>query len=168
MALTLQDELKQKKPFDHPEEELFLNIIRTADQISRGPATLLKSQDLSTAQYNVLRILRGAEPAGLPCGEISSRMVTRDPDITRLLDRMEARNLVKRQRATNDRRVITARITPEGLETLTRLDRPLLNVVQKHFSFMSKPELEVMIQALERIRQHVQGFQTENTLATSP
>jgi DNA-binding MarR family transcriptional regulator len=159
MALTLQDELKQKKPFEHPEEELYLNIIRTADQISRGPATLLKTQDLSTAQYNVLRILRGAEPAGLPCGEISSRMVTRDPDITRLLDRMEARSLVSRQRASNDRRVITARITPEGLETVNRLDSPLAEVMQKHFSFLSKPEIEVLIQALERIRQHVQGLQ---------
>jgi DNA-binding MarR family transcriptional regulator len=164
MALTLQDELKQKKPFEHLEEELFLNIIRTADQISRGPASLLKSHDLSTAQYNVLRILRGAEPSGLPCGEIGSRMVTRDPDITRLLDRMEARHLVTRQRASNDRRVITARITPEGLETLTRLDRPLLEVVRKHFSFLSKPELEVLIQALERVRQHVQGMQTEEAL----
>ncbi len=156
MSFTLQAELKQSKPFDHPEEELLLSFVRTTDLLGRGTAVLLKSHELSTAQYNVLRILRGAHPDGLPCGEISSRMVTRDPDITRLLDRMESRQLVTRQRASTDRRVITARITDTGLELLSKLDEPMVKMVQAHFSFLSKPEMDQLIQSLERIRQHLQ------------
>src|ERR1700722_11440446 len=98
-----------------PEEAAFLDLLRTCDLLSRGPAQFLKSEDLSPTQYNVLRILRGAQPAGLPCGEIANRMITRDPDITRLLDRLEKRELISRFRETKDRRMVVARITPQGL-----------------------------------------------------
>ena len=98
-----------------PEEAAFLDLLRTCDLLSRGPAQVLKTEDLSATQYNVLRILRGA-PEGLPCGEIGSRMITRDPDITRLLDRLEKRELISRCRETKDRRMVMARITPEGLK----------------------------------------------------
>src|ERR1700692_2517980 len=85
-----------------PEEAAFLDLLRTCDLLSRRPAQLLKTEDLSATQYNVLRILRGS-PEGLPCGEIASRMITRDPDVTRLLDRMEKRGLISRSRDNKDR-----------------------------------------------------------------
>ena len=98
-----------------PEETAFLDLFRTCDLLSRGPAEVLKTEDLSSTQYNVLRILRGA-PKGLPCGEIAGRMITRDPDITRLLDRLAKRGLIARRRETRDRRVVLTKIAPEGLE----------------------------------------------------
>src|SRR6266516_2265794 len=104
-----------------PEEAAFLDLLRTTDMLSRGPAQVLKTEDLSATQYNVLRILRGS-PEGLACGEIASRMITRDPDITRLLDRLEKRGLISRRREERDRRTVMARIAPEGLKVLTRLD----------------------------------------------
>ena len=92
--------------------------------LSRRPAQLLKTEDLSPTQYNVLRILRGS-PEGLPCGEIASRMITRDPDVTRLLDRLEKRGLISRCRETKDRRTVMARITPEGSSFWPGLDEPV-------------------------------------------
>jgi DNA-binding MarR family transcriptional regulator len=88
----------------------FLDLLRTTDMLSRGPAQVLKTQALSSTQYNVLRILRGS-PEGLPCGEVANRMITRDPDVTRLLDRLEKRGLISRSRETKDRRTVMARIT---------------------------------------------------------
>src|SRR3954462_12771022 len=120
MAKDMQTELKQRKPFTCREEELMLNIMRTADQLQRRMGELLKAAELSATQYNVLRILRGAGSEGLACGEISERMVTRDPDITRLLDPLEKRNLVTRSREKEDRRVVTARIAPAGLDLLKK------------------------------------------------
>src|ERR1700730_5162962 len=107
-----------------PEEALFLDLLRTSDMLSRRPAQVLKAEELSSNQYNVLRILRGA-PDGLACGEIANRMITRDPDITRLLDRLEKRSLISRCRETRDRRTVLASITPEGLNLLARLDEPV-------------------------------------------
>src|SRR5438876_767581 len=104
-----------------PEEAALLDMMRTCDLLSRGPAQVLKTEELSATQYNVLRILRGA-PQGLPCGEIANRMVTRDPDITRLLDRLEKRELISRSRETKDRRMVMARITPAGLKLLAARD----------------------------------------------
>ena len=88
-------QLDQRRRLAHPEETAFLDLLRTTDMLSRGLIAVLKPEDLSATQYNVLRILRGA-PEGLPCGEIASRMITRDPDITRLLDRLEKRGLISR------------------------------------------------------------------------
>src|ERR1700726_4714492 len=97
-----------------PEEEAFVELLRTTDLLTRQLMQVTKNEDLSSAQYNVLRILRGA-PEGLPCGEIGSRMITRDPDITRLLDRLEKRALISRCRESKDRRMVLTRISPEGL-----------------------------------------------------
>src|SRR6266487_1298021 len=113
-----------------PEEAVFLDLLRTCDLLSRGPALVLKKEDLSATQYNVLRILRGA-PDGLACGEIANRMITRDPDITRLLDRLEKRGLISRCRESKDRRMVTARITTEGSKLLTRLDEPVREAHRK-------------------------------------
>src|SRR5436305_7513025 len=95
------------------EEAAFLDLLRTCDLLSRGPAQVLKAEDLSATQYNVLRILRGA-PKGLACGEIGNRMITRDPDITRLLARLEKRGLISRARDTKDRRMVLTHITSVG------------------------------------------------------
>jgi DNA-binding MarR family transcriptional regulator len=118
MARPLQEEIRQQKPFVSLEQEAVLNVLRTADVLQQRLAAALKPFKLSHSQYNVLRILRGAGPKGLACREISERMITRDPDITRLLDRLEARGLLTRTRAQKDRRVVTARITSEGQRLL--------------------------------------------------
>lgn len=108
------------------EEALYLDLLRTVERLGRPVTDLLKAEDLSPNQYNVLRILRGAED-GLTCGEIGERMITRDPDITRLVDRLQKRKLVGRKRDTKDRRVVLTRILPAGLELLARLDGPVLD-----------------------------------------
>jgi DNA-binding MarR family transcriptional regulator len=113
--MSRQDHSKRRPPC--PEESVFLDLLRTTDMLSRSLVGILKTEDLSANQYNVLRILRGAHDA-LPCGEIASRMITRDPDITRLLDRLEKRGLISRCRQTKDRRMVMAGITPEGLKLL--------------------------------------------------
>jgi DNA-binding MarR family transcriptional regulator len=108
MSGRLRDEIKQTKPFPSLETEVFLNLARTADQTMRTIAEALKPAELSPTQYNVLRILQGAGKNGLACSEIGERLVTRDPDITRLLDRIEQRELVQRERSSSDRRVVLA------------------------------------------------------------
>src|ERR1700722_7123467 len=117
------------------EETTFLELLRTTDQLVRGVAWVLKAENLSMTQYNVLRILRGA-PEGLPCGEIGSRMITRDPDITRLLDRLEKRGLNVRSRESKDRRMVTARIMPLGLKVLGRLDEPVQETHRKQLGHL--------------------------------
>src|SRR5713226_964699 len=129
MKETIQSGNKRRRA-TCPEEAAFLDLLRTSDMLSRGLVQVLKTEDLSATQYNVLRILRGA-PQGLPCGEISSRMITRDPDVTRLLDRLEKRGLISRSRDTKDRRTVTGKITPEGLKLLARLDEPIQEIHRK-------------------------------------
>jgi DNA-binding MarR family transcriptional regulator len=157
MARDIQSEIKQRKPFACREEELMLNLMRTADQLQRRMAELLKGAELSATQYNVLRILRGAGPEGLACGEISDRMVTRDPDITRLLDRLEKRDLVKRSREKEDRRVVTARITPAGLGLLKQLDEPVTQAHKAQLGHMEAKQQEALIRLLEVAREKCAG-----------
>jgi len=126
-----------------PEEAAFLDLLRTCDLLSRAPAQVLKTEDLSATQYNVLRILRGARD-GLPCGEIANRMITRDPDVTRLLDRLEKRGLIARWRESKDRRVVLARITPEGLKLLARLDEPVQDVHRRQLGHLGKDRLQAL------------------------
>ena len=129
------------------EETTFLDMLRTTDMLSRGLIAVLKSEDLSTNQYNVLRILRGA-PEGLPCGEVGNRMITRDPDITRLLDRLEKRDLILRTREIKDRRTVTARITPEGLKLLARLDQPVQETHRKQLGHLGRERLRALSELL--------------------
>lgn len=149
----LQDDLKQQRPFASVEEETYLNLVRTTDLLNREVAAVLKPQQLSEAQYNVLRILRGAGPAGHTCSEIASRLVTRDPDVTRLLDRLEARALLARSREHADRRVVTTRITAPGLALLKTLDRPLREAVERMLAHMPTAQLSALTGLLERARQ---------------
>ncbi len=137
-----------------PEEAAFLELVRTTDMLSRGLVKVLKSKDLSSTQYNVLRILRGA-PEGLACGEIASRMITRDPDITRLLDRLEKRALISRCRETKDRRMVMARITPEGLKLLTQLDEPVQETHRKQLGHLGRERLRALTELLHASRAEV-------------
>jgi DNA-binding MarR family transcriptional regulator len=134
-----------------PEETAFLEMLRTTDQLSRGLVPLLKAEELSPTQYNVLRILRGA-PEGLPCGEIGQRMITRDPDITRLLDRLEKRGLIARWRDSKDRRIVLARITPEGLQMLDRLDGPMQEGHRKQLGHLGRERLKALCELLRAAR----------------
>jgi DNA-binding MarR family transcriptional regulator len=143
-----------KRRIGSREEDAFLDLLRTCDLLSRGLAHLLKSEDISATQYNVLRILRGS-PAGLPCGEIASRMITRDPDVTRLLDRLERRGLISRSRDAKDRRAVVARITPEGLKLLERLDDPIQEGHRKRLGHLGRERLSALTELLAAARANV-------------
>lgn len=108
-----------------PAAAAYVALQRAADLLGRDMALLLKDHELSLTQYNVLRILRGAGPAGLPCGEIAARMITRDPDVTRLLDRMEKQGWIARARGREDRRVVTAVLTRSGRAVVDQMDEPV-------------------------------------------
>ena len=137
-----------------PEEAVFLDLMRTTDMLSRALVTVLKPEDLSANQYNVLRILRGAQGA-LPCGEIASRMITRDPDITRLLDRLEKRGLISRCRETKDRRMVMAGITPDGLKLLSRLDEPIEEAHRKSLGHLGRERLRALTELVQAARSAV-------------
>jgi DNA-binding MarR family transcriptional regulator len=133
------------------EEAAFLDLLRTTDMLSRRLVTILKPEDLSSTQYNVLRILRGA-PEGLPCGEIAKRMITRDPDITRLLDRLEKRGLISRSREARDRRTVMARITGAGQKLLARLDEPVQAAHRKQLGHLARGRLRLLTDLLREAR----------------
>lgn len=153
MAGKLLAEIKQTKPFKRPEEEAYLNLIRTADEVRRRVEMTLRPHGISEAQYNVLRILRGAGLDGLPCGEIGDRMVTHDPDVTRLLDKLESNDLIVRQRGSEDRRVVVTRITEKGLELLKSLDAPLEGVLNTSLGLLGPARLRTLIELLEIARE---------------
>jgi len=153
MTGRLLAEIKQARPFPSLEAEAALNIVRTADALLRGLAAALKPHGISPEQYNVLRILRRAGRDGLPCGEIAARMITRDPDVTRLLDRLQARSLIARARDTGDRRVVAARILPAGLRLLASLDRPLEAANQHLVGHLRPARLRQLVALLESVRQ---------------
>lgn len=129
-----------------------MNIVRTADVLMVGLMDLLKPYALSPTQYNVLRILRGAGREGASCKEIGRRMVTRDPDITRLMDRLEKRGAVARDRAKEDRRVVTHRLTGAGLELVNELDRPIEELHRKSMRHVKPARLRELIGLLEEVR----------------
>jgi MarR family transcriptional regulator, organic hydroperoxide resistance regulator len=153
VAGKILKELQQSKPFIRIEEEVFLNVQRTADAMSQEVLDVLKPFGLSVTQYNVLRILRGAGDNGLTCKELGSRMITRDPDITRLLDRLERRNLLTRSRAKEDRRFMAIRITGEGRALLQELDEPMSRKQVELMRQMSRDQLGNAIEILEQLRE---------------
>jgi len=133
------------------EDRIFVAILKTADALSQEAEQLIKSAGLTMAQYNVLRILRGAEPEGLLCRGISERMISRDPDITRLLDRMESHGWITRHREKEDRRVVKTRITEEGLAALKKLDQPVRDLHKGQFRHMSAPQLKTLAKLLAEV-----------------
>jgi MarR family transcriptional regulator, organic hydroperoxide resistance regulator len=167
----LADEIRMTKPFTVAEEEASLSILRTCEVIQQSTLAVIKGFDLTGPQYNVLRILRGSSPEGLPCGQISERMITRDPDITRLLDRLETRGLISRMRGDQDRRVVIATITPEGLRLLQEIDPVVVAHHRRQFSTLNKTELRELIRLLQLVREgsgNDQGEHYETDLHNRP
>lgn len=150
--MKLKNEIKQKRPFKSVQEEVLLALARTADQLAVPMHDVLRQAGLSSSQYNVLRILRGSAGEPLPCGEIAERMVRRDPDLTRLLDRLEKGGLVTRSRGTDDRRVVRAAITEEGLALLATLDEPVQESARKALAHVPVARLKVLLEILEEAR----------------
>jgi len=145
---------KNKQRVGCAEEAVFLDLLRTTDMLSRGLVQVLKVEELSSTQYNVLRILRGAGE-GLACGEIASRMITRDPDVTRLLDRLEKRGLISRCRETEDRRTVRARIAPEGLTVLARLDETVQAAHRQQLGHLGRERRLALTELLRLCRSQV-------------
>src|SRR5262245_43746903 len=135
----LAAEIGKKRPFESPQEEAALNIIRTASLISWEFERLLKEHRLSEATYNILRILRGGGPRS--CSEIGADMLTRVPDVTRLIDRLERLGLAQRRRVPEDRRVVLVQITAKGLRALDALDKPGTDLNNALLGHMTRPEL---------------------------
>lgn len=148
----LQAELKKKRPFESPEQEAALNVARTHDQLQIRFARLFREYGLTSAQYNILRILRG-EGKPLPILEIASRTVTVVPGITGLIDRLEQAGFVRRQRCDEDRRVIFVAITDKATELVNSLDEPVLNLHQTVMARLSKSELKELSRLLEKVRE---------------
>jgi len=166
MPHGLQAELKQKLPFVSREQEAYLSLLRTADALQAQVETRLKEFGLTGTQYNALRILRGAGPEGLPCREIGERMITHDPDITRLLNRLEDRGFVERTRARHDRRVIYGKITTAGLKLLREMDNPIEKYGREMLRHVGQEKLRQMIELLELVRGG-KAFTAETRRATS-
>lgn len=169
----------RKRPGRTAEQDLFVSLEKTADLLMGEVAELLKPSGLSVTQYNVLRILRaaaghsgcecsrpvaapGSEDKGLACTEIGQRLIKRDPDITRLLDRLETRGLIARQRQTRDRRVITTRITGGGLALLKAIDRPMQELHERQLEPLGARRLKQLQESLEMLRSRHSGQPTIN------
>jgi DNA-binding MarR family transcriptional regulator len=133
------------------EDQLFVAILKIADSLSQEAEQVIKSGGLTATQYNVLRILRGAEPGGLLCRGIADRMISRDPDMTRLLDRMERHSWITRQRQHDDRRAIKTRITPEGLKLLRKLDQPIHDLHRGQFRHMTAGQIKSLAELLTEV-----------------
>ncbi len=152
METSLRAEIKQKAPFRSLEQEVFLNVLRTAALLEHALAERFKPHGLTLTQYNALRILRGAGREGLCRNDVRSRMLTPVPDATRLLDRLAERGLVVRGRDAGDRRFVTTRITPAGLELLAKLDGLIDEFHERELGHMSDPDLRRLARLLEQAR----------------
>jgi DNA-binding MarR family transcriptional regulator len=148
---------RTRAPETRLEAQVFVSLLRTADALARGAEALLKPSGLSATQYNVLRILRGAGAEGLACREVGCRLISRDPDITRLLDRMESRGLILRARGEKDRRVVRTRITTEGLRILGELDAPVQELHRRQLHHLPAKELRKLSRLLEQARALVEA-----------
>jgi len=153
MAAALQDEIGKKRPFELPEEEAYLNVIRTASILSAEFGVLFRSRGLSESSYNVLRILRASGEAGRPSQQIARDLVVQVPDITRLVDRLEKKGLVERTRSTTDRRVVQVRITESGQELVDSLDAPVQALHRKQMSHMGADRLAALSDLLSEARE---------------
>ena len=138
------------------EARVFVSLMRTADALARGAEALLKPYSLSGTQYNILRILRGAGHEGLACREVGGRLISRDPDMTRLLDGMESRGLIARARETQDRRVVKTRITAEGLRLLDELDKPVDELHRRQLRHLPSKQLRQLSNLLDRARENLE------------
>jgi len=147
-------EIHQTKPFGTIEEELLVSLLRTTDVLHERFEQLIRPFNISMTQYNVLRILRGAEPEGRTCGEIGERMIAREPDVTRLLERMEKSGLIKRTRNREDRRVVVTRITSSGLKLLDEME-PKLRELDGLMQPMGERKIKMTLRLLDEVRERV-------------
>ena len=148
----LARELRKRKPFELPEQEAYLNLIRTTDQLQIHFARLFRLHGITVQQYNILRILRGARPQAVKISEIADRMITRDPDVTRLVDRLIRQGLVRLERDTEDRRVVLVEITGAGLAMLARLDGPAGTYTEGAMAGLKQQQLKTLDTLLNEIR----------------
>lgn len=149
---SLAKALKQNRPFVSLEQEAYLSILRTSSELSYASDQFFRPFDITPSQYNVLRILRGAGASGLCRNEISQRMVTATPDMTRLLDRMERAGWVTRERAEDDRRQVSTHITKAGMELLAKLEAPTRDFVTRFFSGVTVSDLKTVLRVNDQIR----------------
>ena len=154
MTPTLRDEIHQYRPFTSPQQEAFLNIARTQAVLFDAFEKLLRPHGISFTQYNVLRVLRGAEPDGLCRNEVRDRLLTRMPDVTRLLDRMEEAGLISRVRDTADRRQVTTRLTKQGRQLVDKLDAPVAAEHQRRLGHLTQAQLTTLIDLLTAVRRN--------------
>jgi DNA-binding MarR family transcriptional regulator len=152
VAPNLRDELKQTRPWASLQEEVSLNIARTAAVLDHELAQVLKPYGITSTQYNVLRILRGAGETGLCRNEVGERLIRPVPDVTRLLDRMEQQALIDRRRVGDDRRFVTTYITAQGLELLVKLDDLILTFHRDRLSHLDSDQLKALVELLESVR----------------
>ena len=157
MVSRIQQEIKQSRPFGSKAQEATIGLMRTADLVRRAVAGVVEPYGITPQQYNVLRILRGAGAAGLPTLEIAERMIEEAPGITRLIDRLESKRLVSRERCEKDRRRVFCRITRDGLTLLKKLDAPIRDGEGLAFGSMSSKELTQLISLLDRARSSFQN-----------
>jgi DNA-binding MarR family transcriptional regulator len=153
MSPSLQDELKQHRPWSSLEEEAVLSVARTAAILERAAAQLLKPHGITPTQYNVLRILRGAGDLGLCRHEVGERLIRQVPDVTRLLDRMEQAGLIERHRSGEDRRFVTTRITPKGSDLLVSLDAEVQALHRDLLAHVDATRLQALVSLLEIVRE---------------
>lgn len=153
MPTTLREELKQRKPFTSLEQEAQLSVIRTSAMLVDAFERMLKPYGITSTQYNVLRILRGAEPDGLCRNDLRDRMLTRMPDVTRLLDRMEESGLIDRTRETSDRRMVMTRITAKGKRLLDELEDDVEREHERAFGALTKEQMRTLIAHLAAVRE---------------
>jgi DNA-binding MarR family transcriptional regulator len=149
----IQRELKQTRPFASKALEAAVALMRTADLVRRNVAAILEAYDVTPQQYNVLRILRGAGEKGLPTLDIAERMIEETPGITRLIDRLEAKSHVSRERCLTDRRKVFCRITRDGLQLLARIDDPLALAEERSMSGLKSRQLADLVALLDQVRE---------------
>ena len=151
---NLKREIAQQRPFSSPAEEALLNLLRTADCLQRAMQRRTRAWGVTSTQYNVLRILRGSQPEGLTCSAIGDRMITAEPDITRLLGRLKAQKLVRQQRDKRDKRVIWTQISPTGLALLAEMDPVVQRFPRDLLGHLSDEEVAQLIRLVELARAH--------------
>ena len=149
---TLKQEIEQERPFSSLEEEVLLNLLRSCDSLNRAVQRSTRGYGITTTQYNVLRILRGAQPDGLNCAAIGQRMITAEPDITRLLNRLKTMRLIRQHRDRQDRRVVWTQIAEGGIELLERMDPAISRLPSELLGHMAPQELATLNQLLELAR----------------
>ncbi len=158
---NLKLEIQQAPPFSSPEEEALLNLLRSSDCLNRAVQQKIRGSGLTATQYNVLRILRGAQPDGLPCAAIGDRMIAAEPDITRLLARLKKLKLIRQHRDRHDRRVVLTTIADSGLELLHAMDPAVRSGPKELLGHMRRVDLAELIRLLELARQSCAGEQSK-------